>query len=205
MKITQRLAQGHKLAAWIEQEVQNLPPLNYSLRVRLAVPCFLIVQEHHQAILLLLSQSHPLNAPAFALVRVVFDAYIRGVWFAHCATDATLELFSKGTKLPPDMDMPAMLAAIKKIPEFGSGQLSNNHKRRWSIMCDYTHTGLQQILRWKTNDAIEQNYSDTEVEDVLSLTGALVLLSTIGLASIADDEALAERVLVQAHEFSYEL
>jgi hypothetical protein len=205
MKTTQRLEQGHKLAAWIEHQVQNLPPLKDSLRVRLAVSCFIVAQEHHQAILLLLSQNPPLNAPAFALVRIVFDAYIRGVWLAYCATDETLELFSKGTKLPPDINMKAMLAAIKEIPDFGLGQLSNDHKRNWSIMCDYTHTGLQQILRWNTSDAIEQNYSDAEVEDVLSFTGALVLLSTIGLASITDDEALAERVLVQAHEFSYPL
>jgi hypothetical protein len=201
MKINEYLAQGHKLATWIEHQVQNSPPMNDSLRVRLAVSCFIVAQEHHQAILLLLSQNPRLNAPAFALVRIVFDAYIRDVWLAYCATDETLELFSKGTKLPPDMK--AMLAAIKEIPDFGLGQLSNDHKRKWSIMCDYTHTGLQQILRWNTSDAIEQNYSDAEVEDVLSFTGALVLLSTIGIASITDDEALAERVLVQAHEFSY--
>ena len=66
MKTTQRLAQGHNLAAWIEHQVHDLPMAG-SFRVRFSGACFIVAQEHHQAILLLLSQTHPLYAPAFAL------------------------------------------------------------------------------------------------------------------------------------------
>ena len=194
MSTAQHLALSHDLAAWIEHQVHELP-LPGSVRTRLAGTCFVVVQEHHQAILLLLSQSHPLHASAFALVRPVFDAYIRGLWFANCATDADLEQFSLG-KSPPNM--PTMLAAIKKIAEFDSGQLSTIYTQSWSAMCDYTHTGSQQILRWNTNDAIQQSYSDAEVDEVLSFTGTLALLSTLGLAAIAANESLAARVLNKA-------
>lgn len=200
MNSAQHLAQGQKLAAWIEQQVDELP-LSGSVRTRLAGTCFLIAQEHHQAILLLLSQTYPLHAPAFALVRPVFDAYIRGLWLANCAADADLERFSQG-KSPPTM--PAMLAAIEQTQGFGSGQLSAIYTRSWSAMCAYTHTGSQQIIRWNTSEAIQPNYSDAEVDEVLSFTGALVLLSTLSLAAIATNEPLAERVLTKACEFGYE-
>jgi hypothetical protein len=192
------LAQGHDLAAWIEQLVYDLP-LPDSARTRLAGTCFLIAQEYHQAILLLLSQTHPLHAPAFALVRPAFDTYIRGLWFAHCATDADLERFVLG-KSPPNM--PTMLAAIEQVPGFDSGQLSDIYKLSWSVMCGYTHTGSQQVLRWSANEAIQPNYSDAEIDEVLSFTGALALLSTLGLATIAANELLANSVLAKAREFS---
>ncbi|WP_394813046.1 DUF6988 family protein [Methylobacter psychrophilus] len=149
--------------------------------------------------LLLLSQTHPLHAPAFALLRPVFDSYLRGLWFAHCATDADLERFVQG-KSPPNM--PAMLAAIEQIPGFDVRQLSDIYNRSWSAMCAYTHTGSQQILRWSTSDAIQPNYSDAEINEVIAFTEALAILSTLGLATIAANKFLAKSVLAKALEFS---
>ena len=200
MNFTQHLAQGHELAAWIEQLVYDLS-LPDSVRARLAGTCFLVAQDHHQAILLLLSQTHPLHAPAFALVRPVFDTYLRGLWLAHCATDVDLERFVQGGNPP---QMPTMLAAIEQVPGFDSGQLSDIYKLSWSVMCAYTHTGSQQVLRWSTNEAIQPDYSDAEIKEVLSFTGALALLSTLGLAVIAANELLAESVLIKSREFSYQ-
>jgi len=71
-------------------------------------------------------------------------------------------------------------------------------------MCAYTHTGSQQVLRWSANEAIQPNYSDAEINEVLSFTGALALLSTLGLAVIAANELLAKSVLAKAQEFSYQ-
>ena len=130
----------------------------------------------------------------------VFDTYLRGVWLAHCATDAWLERFAHGDNPPT---MPTMISAIEQTPGFCSGQMSDIYTRSWSAMCAYTHTGSQQILRWNTSDAIQPNYSDDEVDEVISFTGTLVLLSTLGLAAIAANGSLAERVLAKACEFGY--
>ena len=200
MNSAQQLAQGHNLAAWIEHHTHELP-LPESVRVRLAATCFLVTQEHHQAILLLLSQTHPLYAPAFALVRPVFEAYLRGVWLAHCAADADVGRFTQGESPPK---VPAMLAAIKQRSEFDSGQLSAIYSRCWSVMCAYTHTGSQQVLRWNTSDSIQPNYSDADVDEVLSFTGALALLSALGFATISDKISIAAGVLAKAREFGYE-
>lgn len=161
-----------------------------------------MAQEHHQAILMLLTQTHPFHASAFALVRPVFESYLRGVWLAHCAVDADLEHFAHGNNPPK---MPTMLAAIEQTPGFGSGRLSAIYTQSWSAMCAYTHTGSLQILRWNTGDALQPDYSDAEVDEVLSFIGVFALLSTLGLAAISANESLAARVLAQAQEFGYDL
>ena len=44
-----------------------------------------VAQDHHCAIVLLLQEG--LCASAFALLRLEFEAYLRGAWLAHCASE----------------------------------------------------------------------------------------------------------------------
>ena len=198
MSTTERLARSHELAAWIERQVDGLPGPAL-LRNRLASPCFVVVQEHHQAILLLFAQRHPLHASAFALVRPVYESLVRGVWLWHCASEAELQAFSKGGKPP---SMPTILKAVEQTPSYAGGQLSAVYSRSWETMCAYTHTGAQQIQRWNTSDLIAANYSDEEVDEVLRFTGTFALLSTLGLATVAADDALAHRTLEKSREWA---
>lgn len=198
MSATERLARSHELAAWIERQVDGLPGPAL-LRNRLASPCFIVVQEHHQAIVLLLAQRHPFHASAFALVRPVYESLVRGVWLWQCASEAELQAFSKGDRPP---STPTMLKAVEKTPSYAGGQLSAVYSRSWETMCAYTHTGAQQIQRWNTSDLIAANYSDEEVNEVLCFTGTFALLSTLGLATIAADDALAHRTLEKSSEWA---
>ncbi len=70
-------------------------------RTRAAGSCFAIAQEHHHAIVRLVEWK--LYAAAFALVRAEFEAYIRGEWLSHCASDSAVESFLRG-KEPPKID-----------------------------------------------------------------------------------------------------
>jgi hypothetical protein len=76
----------------------NLP--NNS-RTRAAGPCFAIAQEHHHAIIRLFEWR--LFAAAFALIRIEFEAYLRGAWLLLCASDSVVETFLQG-KEPPKVD-----------------------------------------------------------------------------------------------------
>jgi hypothetical protein len=99
------------------------------------------------------------------------------------------------------MNSAQLLAQSHELAEFDSGKLSDIYKQSWSVMCAYTHTGSQQVLRWSSNEAIQPDYSDAEVNEVLSFTGALALLSTLGIAVIASNELLANSALAKAQEF----
>ena len=189
MNTSALLAKGHELAAWLEQEVHNLSA-PASLRTRCSAPCFIVAQEHHAAILSLLEQKQPFFATAFALVRPVYESLVRGLWLQHCATDAEVQTFSVGGRPP---NVPALLAAIKQTPAYSSGLLSTVYAQSWDAMCSYTHTGSHQIQRWNTGDAIQSNYADSEVAEVLSSTGAFALISLLGLATVAANDTLVQR------------
>ena len=56
---------------------------------RLAEGCLDVALEHHRAIVLLIS--HALYGSAFALIRLLFEAYMmRGLWLHRCASEAAL-------------------------------------------------------------------------------------------------------------------
>ena len=167
-------------------------PIPASLRNRVAGACFAIALEHQQAIVILLEHRPPLNSSAFALVRPVFESYVRGLWLSHCARDDQVESFSKGAKPP---DTASLVAAVEKAGDFDGKQLSGIYGKHWSSFSSYTHTGALQVQRWSSSEAIEPNFSAEEVAEVLEFTSALALLSAVSVAALANNEVLAQELL----------
>ena len=76
-----------ELIAWIDANtsVVTLPADERSL---LAVGCLDVAIEHQAAIALLGGAS--LHGSAFALLRVLAESLVRGLWLLHCASEAEL-------------------------------------------------------------------------------------------------------------------
>lgn len=159
-------------------------------RVRASAGCLAIAQDHHHAIVVLLDAR--LYASTFALVRVAFEAYVRGEWLALCATDTEVRKFLKG-KEPAKID--TLLEALEATPTFQEQALSRIKKRTWKSMCAYTHTGGLHVQRWNTADAIEPNYSVEELLEALRFADIIASLSVLGVVTFMDDEVLAQKVL----------
>jgi len=174
---------------WLRLAVheRNLPASN---RVRAAASCFSIAQDHHHAIVVLLEAG--LYASCFALLRVAFEAYVRGEWLALCATDAQVRQFLKGRE-PPKIDV--LLGTLKRRDVFKEGVLSIIKKRSWKALCAYTHTGGLHVQRWNTSRGIEPNYSIDELLEVLRFADIVATLSVLGVVSLMNDEQLAEKLL----------
>jgi hypothetical protein len=186
-----RLQSAYDLIEWIGISSQEVT-FTASDRTRVGAACFAVVQEHHQSIVIL--TEHRIFASSFALLRVAFDAYVRGVWLSLCATDAEVTDFFGG-KEPGSMKL--MLQAIESKPEFSNGELSSIKDRSWNTMCDYTHTGGRQVQRWNTDDAVEPSYTIEEVMEVLQLTELLGMMSVVSLAGLINDVALANKALAK--------
>ena len=150
----------------------------------------MIATDHHHGIVVLLGAD--LYASAFALLRVSFEAYVRGEWLSLCATDAGVEDFLRG-KEPPSFGQ--LLKAIEETPGFQEQVLSQIKKKSWDAMCDYTHTGGLHVQRWMTADGIEPNYSRGEVLEVLKFADIIASLSVLGALTLAGDEHMAQTVL----------
>ncbi|MBI2287259.1 MAG: hypothetical protein HYU79_07505 [Nitrosomonadales bacterium] len=159
-------------------------------RVRAAGSCFAIAQEHHHAIVQLIEWR--LFAAAFSLVRVEFEAYVRGEWLSQCASDALVEAFIQG-KEPPRID--CLLNQLEMLDLFNEKVLSQIKQKTWKSMCAYTHTGGLHVQRWNTADGIEANYAREEILEVLKFAEIIASLAVVGVAGLAADEKLAVRIL----------
>lgn len=184
-----KVHQAAELVDWIGRTLHEIS-MPSSVRARVAGACFAVAQQHHHALVLLLERT--LYASAFALLRVEYEAYIRGVWHAHCATEARCRKTFNGIKLP---DIGVMLSAIENLPGFEEKNLARFHAGSWKTMCAFTHTGGLQIQRWITREAIEQNYTEEEVDEILRCANIYALKSAIGVAGLAGREDIVNRIL----------
>lgn len=184
-----QLNDANAYGEWLRLAVheKSLPANN---RVRAAGSCFGIAQDHHHAIIVLLDAR--LYASCFALLRVAFEAYVRGEWLALCATDTQVQKFWKGWE-PPKIDK--LLDALAQKDAFQEGRLSLIKKRNWKALCGYTHTGGIHVQRWNTSDGIQANYSAAELLEVLRFADIIATLAVLGVLSLADDAATSEKLL----------
>lgn len=185
----QRLHDAGELVEWLRLALheRSLPATN---RTRASAGCFCIAQEHHHAIVLLMH--HHLYAACFSLLRVEFEAYIRGLWLTYCAADREVNRFLSGAK-PPGIG--ALLEAIERKPAFTEKVLSAIKTKSWKAMCAFTHTGGLHVQRWNTSEAIESNYEPEEVEQALRFAELIAAMSVIGVAQLAENDELAMNVL----------
>ncbi len=166
--------------------------LSAAPRIRAAIACLGIAQEHHHSIILLIA--HELNASAYALLRVSLESYVRGMWLALCASDEQVAKFWAGDN-PPGIN--ALLKQLEGKPSFSEGVLSQIKREHWGTLCGFTHTGGLQVQRWNTETSIEPSYEPKEVAQVLFFAELIGSLAVIGVAQVANDDELAQRVLVQ--------
>ena len=159
-------------------------------RNRLAAACFHQALEHHESILVLVRRS--LLGSVMALVRPMFEIYIRGIWLNICASDADLDKFQKG-KL--DRQFAEFISDIESHEGYNVGVLSEVKKSSWRAMNDYTHGGALQVIRRITPDSIASNYSDEQILEVIAFAGGVGYWATSEVALLARREDIATELL----------
>ena len=171
MTAAHELARLVELITWIDEHTSGLT-LPADERSLLAAGCFDVALEHQGAIAVL--HNAELHGSAFALLRVLAEALVRGLWLLSCATDAELGKFKRG-KLDKTFDQ-----LIKEIEAgFGThgGVLSGFKQSAWTALNGFTHTGFHQVSRRHTSGRIEGSYPDHELSKALGVAGALGLIA----------------------------
>jgi hypothetical protein len=168
-------------------------------RNRVAAACFHQALEHHEAIVRLVRLR--LYGSAFALVRPLFESYVRAIWLGKCANDSDLGRFHKG-KL--NKEFGALVSDIEAHEGYNVGVIARVKSASWRAMNDFTHGGPLQIIRRITNDSIAANYANDEVAEALSFAGAIGLLATSEIALLANRIDIATGLLEDMKMFSKE-
>lgn len=147
---------------------------------------FYQVQENASAVRVLLSVPHPLYGSAAALIRPIFEMYVRGLWVRDCATDGQFEQVS--TK--DDEHWPVGIKGMTEAVDATSGcngWLANLQKTYWDAFCSYSHGGLRLIARNNSSEAIESTVTEDESIEILRFAVMMSLLATSIWCDIGGD------------------
>ena len=171
-----KIEDSYLLYLWI---MKGLDGLNLPSHKRLIVSlaCQDIVIEHYLGILNLLEKK--IYSPAFALVRSVFETFVRGVWLGRCATDLQIEEYESDNL---DIKFYILLDEIEKLPEYASKNLSGLKKIGWKAMNSYVHGGIQQAARRVSAGNITPAFVSEEVVEVIRLGETFALFAFIEIA-----------------------
>jgi len=185
---------SEKLIQWADSKIDGLE-ISSDDRPRIVASCLDIALEHQKAIILLIANK--LYGSAFALIRLLFEAYVRGLWLNYCANDKEIEKFKKG-KL--DKKFVKLIEDIEKVDGYNGGTLSSAKQAGWKVMNSFTHSGFSQIIRRNTESSIEPNYEMEEIEEAITFANAIGLLSCLEISFLAKKEKLSIEILEKVNE-----
>lgn len=172
------LAESHRLSDWVQAHHPGRSEASPEKRV--AAICFSIALDHREAILLLLQ--HDARSAAFALLRSVYEAWVRASWAQTCATPAEIERIEAASFLPK---VETMAKRLDAHPE-SMGAHSRIKRSGWEAMSDYAHGEQRQISRWIDADGIGAAHPDEEVVELLAALDVYAILCMAGLLALVD-------------------
>jgi len=173
--------------AWIDRRLSTVS-FELDRRGMLAAGCLDIAIEHQAAIATLYRGE--LYGSMVALLRIVAESTVRGIWLSACATDEQLEDFTRG-KIG---HFGQLIEEIEGRIGHANKVLSNLKINAWSAMNDFTHTGYQQVIRRHGPGTLGPNYPDSEICKALSVAGALGLIAAAHMAAISKSGRLVEEM-----------
>lgn len=185
-----RIVEFTKLLNCIEDEVSNVRIEHADSRIQLASTLYTIVIDHAQGIRFLIANgAYP---SAFALLRVIFETYIRASWFEHCATDEQIERFICKDEILNSYKRPINFGQLVSDVDAALGTDSyfcQVKKGTWKGLNSLTHSGVQQAMRCFNGKSITYNYSPQQINEALEFALMLVGIasgSLIDLSNIVD-------------------
>ena len=126
--LDQILQESRELHTWIFLSLDGLQ-FPKSKRLLLAISAFDVVLEHFTGITALVEKR--VYGSAFALVRPIFEVFIRAVWLKDCAQDGDLSAVDQD-EFPKYFG--EILKQVEGLESFKSGTFSALKKQAWSAM-----------------------------------------------------------------------
>ena len=196
MTIPQMIKESDDLSEWIDNQLAGLS-IKAEDRFSFAGGCFHIALEHQRAIILLIQNR--CFGSALSLVRLIYEALVRGVWLHHCASEEQIEDY-KADK--PSIHFVGLFKAVEKISGWEGGFFSSAHPRLWNLMNSFTHNGIRQVECRMNEQDFDASYHDNQILDALIFSGVIALLCGKAVANLANDIGLASSMLDRAKKFA---
>lgn len=176
----QFIAKSDELSHWLHKHAATCK-IRDKPKCRLASRAFFAALDHHRSIVFL--ASHDYWASASALVRVMFEAYVRGLWIRFGA--ASLDLHAFVTTDMFEKSCGSMIKEIEERREIEASWLTEIKREAWSGMCDYVHTGMVLLSRYDT-DTPKSDFTNNDGVGLLKDANRVAILVGYGLMYVAD-------------------
>ena len=186
-----------ELADWIDKTFKIRLPTDTN-RQLFSISCFDLAIEHHASICLLLNAQ--LYGSAFALLRLAYEALVRGLFLSLCATEDEINAYDKDSFGLKFNDMIIRIEGHLSIQDSGLSSLKNTS---WKIFNSFTHSGIAQVIR-RNKDGVTGNinYPEQELIQVLSLAGVFALWSVSQFAAMSENQLLIDAVINKNREYA---
>lgn len=181
---------------WIDEHSKELD-IAGDARYLIAAACFDTVLEHQAAVALLAKSE--LYGSAHALLRVIAESFIRGMWFARCATDDEVATFQKDEL---EKGIRTLVREVEAALGNATDMLSQMIAQRWNSLCSFAHTGFKQVRRRYTGAMLKPNYPEFEVFQALRFAGSIGLLAASELAQLSKNEPLVRATFERMGQFA---
>ena len=185
-----------ELVKWINKHTAGLT-LPADERTQIAIGCFDVALEHQGAIALLHSARLP--GSMLALLRVLSESLVRGLWLHECATEQQLQKFKKGS-----LDKKFDLLVKEYEAKIGTpnGVLSGFKLSAYKQMNDFTHTGFLQVSSRHAPGFVGPNYSEDDLGKALGVAGALGLVAAGQIIAIAGRHDLLPTLMERMSQYA---
>lgn len=194
MKLRETLERSDTLDRKLSDLVFNLKLPN-SDRCRAAGGAFMVALDAHTSIIRLLRAG---NTPsAFMLSRSIWEAVVRGFWLFESASDVQLAKFIEDRL---DRKSWHMIQDLEASGGFDANTLSEIHAANSKRLNAMNHVGGPLIVRCNSERGVEYNFTDQEKMECLNHASAIAALAAVGLAQLADDITLGQRIFALQDE-----
>lgn len=194
MSLFQSIKQAKEFSLWLHDRT-NDRNISGGVRERTAGSILQHSLDLDDAILVLLEAQLP--GPAQTLARPLFEGYVRGVWLLNFASDKEIEKFNNG-KCP---DFYIILDAIGKDRISGGAWIHANKNANWKSFHGLTHGGCEHVKLRNTQEAIEPNYPEPELEALIQLGIEVRIRIGAALLALMNDEIMLEQLNEKAKIF----
>jgi hypothetical protein len=191
MALSQSLERAKQFGIWLHERTNDRSRPG-GVRNRPAESIFQQSLDINDGIIVLLE--HHLPGAAWALARPLFESYVRGFWLLKFATDDQITQFNNGQG--PGMDQ--LLRTIGDDPTTGGAWIDANERKNRRSFNDLTHGGSEHVRRRNTQDAVEPNYPESELEALVQFGIEVRIRIGAELFGLMNDEVGVQELAKEA-------
>lgn len=159
-------------------------------RAMLSIMMHSIVFDSQRAIFDLVKLGH--FTSALALLRVLFEAHVRGLWINSCASDKQIYDFKKdalkSSKNPKNtLFFDEMVQDIERARPHLNGSLTKFKQSHWKGLNSLTHSGIMQCQYSFDNGEMRKILPETRSEMLMDFSNRFAIGSLADVGKITND------------------